>query len=278
MNLADRTAPVIDVTDAASLGLFQIQNGEFDICALKAAGIDSWMLPEIARSPYLGTGSMGIPVYTAVGDNQASFLGAVGKDMDAVLINMGTGEAGFCLFPGLYPDSHIGNPFFPWGRLAAGRRIPLRRTELRFAGAFFQETVKMVTGAEIDAYSAMMRLLDTASKPTDLPAACTTFQGTRKNPKKRESFSYIHEGNFTPVHFIYSVMQGMADELFSYYQGYLEKGGSRPKHLIGSGNGLRKNRHLCHVFEETFGCKMNLSQNGEEAACGAAMYAAAHCE
>lgn len=40
--------------------------------------------------------------------------------------------------------------------------------------------------------------------------------------------------------------------------------------------GLRKNPHLCRKFEEVFGCAMTLSPNEEEAACGAAMYAASH--
>ena len=40
-----------------------------------------------------------------------------------------------------------------------------------------------------------------------------------------------------------------------------------------SGNGLRKNRHLCRITENTFGMKLKLTQQPEEAALGAAMYA-----
>lgn len=43
-----------------------------------------------------------------------------------------------------------------------------------------------------------------------------------------------------------------------------------------SGNGLRKNPHLCRIFERTFGAELILSDNDEEAACGAAIYAAKH--
>ena len=46
--------------------------------------------------------------------------------------------------------------------------------------------------------------------------------------------------------------------------------------MIGSGNALRKNPHLCRIFEDTFGMPLILSQNEEEAACGAAIYAADH--
>ena len=74
------------------------------------------------------------------------------------------------------------------------------------------------------------------------------------------------------------LMQGMADELYGMYEGYLAKGGKAPAAMIGSGNGFRKNRHLCKIFEKTFGCPLSLSPYQEEAACGAAIYAAKHCK
>ena len=61
------------------------------------------------------------------------------------------------------------------------------------------------------------------------------------------------------------------------YRGYLDLGGEPPAAMIGSGNGLRKNPHLCRIMEKTFGCPLILSENNEEAACGAAIYAAKHC-
>ena len=44
--------------------------------------------------------------------------------------------------------------------------------------------------------------------------------------------------------------------------------------LYGSGNGLRKNPQLCQLVEERFGRKLQLSSLPEEAACGAAVWAA----
>ena len=43
--------------------------------------------------------------------------------------------------------------------------------------------------------------------------------------------------------------------------------------LMGSGNGLRKNRHLQDCFSRKFGQKITLSAIEEEAAAGAARYA-----
>ena len=62
-------------------------------------------------------------------------------------------------------------------------------------------------------------------------------------------------------------MDGMADELHRMYTAYRQAGGT-PKRLIGSGNGLRQR------FESAFGCPLTLSDGREEAAAGAAQFAA----
>ena len=74
------------------------------------------------------------------------------------------------------------------------------------------------------------------------------------------------------------VCEEEAQQLREMYKGYLAKGGKMPTGIIGSGNGLRRNKHLCRVFETTFGCSLSLSPYLEEAACGAAIYAAQHCK
>lgn len=75
---------------------------------------------------------------------------------------------------------------------------------------------------------------------------------------------------------MHSFMNGMAQELYGMYRSFLDAGGTAPKKIIGSGNGLRKNVHLCRAFEAVFGCPLILSSCEEEAAAGAAMYAARH--
>jgi sedoheptulokinase len=131
---------------------------------------------------------------------------------------------------------------------------------------------------DISAYEAMDQALECAEIPTDLPQVCTLFQGSRKHPGLRGSITELTPDNFTPVHLMLGLMQGMADELHEMYKGYLAKGGKMPTGIIGSGNGLRCNKHLCRVFETTFGCSLSLSPYLEEAACGAAIYAAQHCK
>ena len=138
---------------------------------------------------------------------------------------------------------------------------------------FFRQTVKFATGKDESLYSAMERALDAAGEMENAPVAVTTFEGTRENPALRGSFQNICAENFTPVHFMHSVMNGMAQELFAMYRGFLQAGGRKPSQMIGSGNGLRKNRHLQKAFERVFSCPMTLSRFEEEAACGAARWA-----
>ena len=142
--------------------------------------------------------------------------------------------------------------------------------------SFFRQTVKMVTGSEQSAYAAMDKALTEAGKVEDSPCTTTTFQGTRQDAGLRGSIRGIGIVNFTPVHLMRSFMYGMAQELYGMYRSFLDAGGTAPEAIIGSGNGLRKNAHLCRAFEAVFACPLILSSCEEEAACGAAMYAARH--
>lgn len=278
MVFSGRTVPVTDSTDAASLGLYDLQKGRFDPEALEKAGIGKDMLPEIASDPYLGCGFWGISVYNAIGDNQASFLGAAKGRTDMLLVNMGTGGQISVYSPEyLETDTLETRPFPDGGWLLVGASLCGGRS-YALLETFFRQTVKMVTGKEISAYEAMNQALDAADEITDYPEVSTLFQGTRKDPSLRGSIAGLTPDNFTPVHLMVGLMQGMAQELYGMYKGYLAKGGKAPAAMIASGNGLRKNKHLCRIFEETFGCPLTLSSHQEEAACGAAIYAEKHCK
>lgn len=276
MDLAGKTVPVTDPTDAASLGMYDLKSRQFDPEALRKAGIDPAMLPEVASDPYLGTGRLGIPVFNAIGDNQASFLGSTEGRTDVLLVNMGTGGQISVYSPEyLETDTLETRPFPDGGWLLVGASLCGGRS-YALLETFFRETVKMVTGEEVSAYEAMDKALENTA-PENVPSVSTLFQGTRQDSSLRGSITGLTPDNFTPVHLLHGLMQGMADELCSMYGGYLAKGGKAPDAMIGSGNGLRKNKHLCRIFEKTFGCPLTLSQYQEEAACGAAIYAAKHC-
>lgn len=269
MRLAGRTAPAVDPSDAASFGVYDVQHRRFDAEALIRAGIDPGFAPAVAAEPLLGVGTRGIPVYTAIGDNQASFLGATGGEAGCMLVNVGTGSQ-FSVHTSDYlvRDGLETRPFPTGGYLLAGSSLCGGRA-YALLEQFFRQTAQMLGHPAESCYEAMARLLDSSPAPADPAVVTPLFQGTRQNPRLRGSITNLSTDNFTPLSLLYGMMRGMADELHEMYRRSGVAGGT----LYGSGNGLRKNPHLCRCFEDAFARPLLLSQNEEEAACGAALFA-----
>lgn len=102
MQLTGRRTPRLHASNAASLGFYDAVNGAFRRDLLEQQGVDCSILPEVTSSfETMGT-YRGIPVTVAIGDNQASYLGAVGMRENAVLLNMGTGGQISVLSPAFY--------------------------------------------------------------------------------------------------------------------------------------------------------------------------------
>ena len=271
--LSGGSSPVTEASDAASFGLFREDRGCYDPAALEKAGINSAMLPSLAGFDPIGLYQNRIPVYPAIGDNQASFLGATGGDRNTMLVNMGTGGQ-FSVYtpahmrcPGLETRPFPGGGFLVVGSsLCGGRAYALLE-------GFLRDALQSIGGIEIqDCYGAMEKLLAGQSKPEDLPVTLPLFQGTREHPERRGSITGLTPENFTVRHLIWSMLEGMVSELHDLYACYAAQGG-KPQKLVGSGNGLRKNIHLQKCFAEAFGQPITMSGCVEEAATGAAIYA-----
>ena len=273
MRLAGLTSPRTDASDAASFGLFNVERGEFDLAAVEKAGIDAAILPEVPQTPYLGTGALGIPVYTAIGDNQASFLGSVGGRKNCILLNAGTGgqfsahTEKYLSCPGLETRPYPAGGYLMVGSLLCGGRA------YALLENFFRKTVEAMTGeAAENCYARMAELADKAVEA--LPEVVPLFCGTRADPTLRASVTGLSEDNFTPEHLLAGLLRGMAKEYYSYAECFFAAGGTYTA-LIGSGNGIRRNLALVKCLEAAFGVPLEISDRQEEAACGAAFYAEA---
>lgn len=272
MLLCGSTVALTEASDAASLGLFDVEKGCFDQDALEKAGIDPAMVPKLAESPCIGFFRGNIPVYIPIGDNQASFLGATGGKTDAMLVNMGTGgqfsvyTRHFLECPGLETRPFPGGYLLVGSSLCGGRAYALLEN-------FLRQTAESMTGIPLESgYDAMDALLRFGDCPEDLPVVTPLFQGTRQDPTLRGSITGLSTENFTPRHLIWAMLQGMTAELHDMYLRFLAAGGT-PAALIGSGNGLRKNIHLQNCFSRMFGQALVMSECKEEAATGAALFA-----
>ena len=100
------------------------------------------------------------------------------------------------------------------------------------------------------------------------------FQGTRSDPTLRGSITNLSSDNFTPAHITWAMLEGMAKELYGMYRIYLSAAANTPNTLVGSGNGLRKNRPFQEIVSRQFDLPITMSACEEEAAVGAALYAA----
>ena len=272
MLLTGRKKPLLHSSNAASLGLYDAEKNCFDARVLKEFGVREELIPAVTPD-YTCIGSYnGIPVCTAIGDNQASFLGTVRQAKETVLVNMGTGGQ-ISVFsrkarsaPGIEARPLFRDAFLLVGSsLCGGRAYALLKDFLKAcaecAGA---------SCSDAEVYSGMARLLENRKAPEDMLQVCTAFDGTREIPGLRGSVTNISISNFTPANLIYGFLSGMAEELWQLYRSMEAESGCNRKQLLASGNGLRKNIYLQQVMSERFQMPLTVSARTEEAACGAA--------
>lgn len=273
MKLCGGAAPVMDASNAASLGFFSLKTRMFDYAALRQVGIDPMVAPPIALTPLIGRFRNTVGVSVAIGDNQASFLASV-KDRNAeMLVNVGTGSQ-FSVFSErcMQAEGLETRPMPGGGWLLVGASLCGGRAYALLA-EFFAQTVRMMGSEPPDVYGAMERLLRSSPRPASIPDVLPLFEGTRQDSSRTAAITGLTAENFTPLHLIWGMMEGMAQELAQIYRAYLAAGGL-PRQLTGSGGGLRRNPFLCDCFSRTFGTPITLIEGREEAAAGAALFAA----
>ena len=275
MLLTGRRSPLLHASDAASLGLFDLAAGWFDPDAIQKVGAEYF--PEVVKTAcVMGETEFGEKVLTGIGDNQASFLGAMKGETDAVLVNIGTGSQvsvrtdKLLTCPGCETRPLDGGEYLLVGApLCGGRAYAILEK-------FLRECAQLSGIRAASLYEKMNELaLTTPSDPLEIS---TVFAGTRARPDERGSILNLGEGNFTPAHLIHGTLTGMAKELFEYYAAMVQTTGCPVKKLIASGNAVRMNPALQRILSETFSLPLTIPVGEEEAAAGAAMMAAKAAE
>ena len=262
MKLCGLKKPLVHITNAASLGCFDIENNCFRL--------DNPRLPDITAEFKAAGEYNGIPVCVALGDNQASFIGSV-SDSDNALINIGTGSQISWLTDNLVNAERVENrPFDGKKFLAAGCALCGGRA-FAMVEKLFRE-IAILSGNDVDSmYPQINKLLEEKTS-SSLVGDCR-FCGTRNDPSVRGSISNVSEDNFTAADIAYSVLEGMSQELFDMYK----NGGMNAKELVCSGNGIRKNAALRRIVSSMFGCEIKIPLYAEEASYGAALAASVAC-
>lgn len=285
--------PTTDRSNAASTGLYNLEDDVWSEPLLAVAGIEASLLPTVQPSgivvgdlaPEIAARTglpAGLPICNAVGDNQAAVLGSVPAGESALQINVGTG-------------GQINWPV-PRFRRVDGmdvRCLPCDRFMLVGAGtaggaayAWVKETLANWLSAfqfHDDPggdflYSRLSELAAAAPPDADGLVCEPFFRGTRRRPESRGSFGGISPRNFTPGHVARAVLNGIASALHDYLA---LAGDARPaeiSRIIGSGNGLRQNRLLVESIARVFERDVWLPEHTEEAAYGTALLAGSQTE
>ena len=273
--LACRSKPVMDATNAASLGLYRLDSLEFDREALKEAGIDPGILPaQVESGKMIGHTADGIPVFAAIGDNQASFIGSVPDIRRSLLVNIGTGSQISAYMDEYAPFEQVDiRPFPGGGYLLVGASLSGGKSYALLA-KFFREVIKQFGKQEAaDPYEVMNELAERPLEEGTALRVNTRFFGTRSNPGERGAIENIGPANFTPGHLVHGILEGMVEELAQYYDAFPAAVKKRLDTIAASGNGVQRNRALRAKLERRFDLPLVITEFPEEAAYGAAVSA-----
>ncbi|MFD2334361.1 sedoheptulokinase [Cohnella sp. GCM10020058] len=283
MRLTGRPAPLIDATQAAGLGLFDLRSRSFDTDAAACAGIDAAMLPELAREAgaLVGKTPEGIPVAVAIGDNQASYLGTVPALAGSLLLNVGTGAQLSLYAPEpVLPAAGLElRPFPDGGWLLAGASLGGGKSYALLA-SFYREIAESLGGGEGSVpserlYEAMNRwALSALDEGRPLPRVDAAFFGTRADPERTAEIAALTPATLTPQALTAGLLTGVADELAAFAALLPAALLAGVRQRVGAGNGLRRNPALRRLLEQRIGAPLELAGEREEAAFGAAVHAA----
>jgi len=278
--------PCTDPTDGGSSGLFDIVARQWDWALIERLGLPREIFPQVQESgeqagellPAVAvqTGLLqGTPVFVALGDNQASFLGSVRDPSQSLLLNVGTGSQISARIDAFHRLLGLETRSFPGGRyLLVGAGLFGGRSYAYLRDFFRQVGVAFFGGlGDEELYDEMTRLAAAVPSGSEELRCSPLFTGTRIDPTLRGSFTGLAPHNFTPGHLARAVLEGMAEGFLTFYTQMKPLIGERAA-LVGSGNGIRRNRLLAEILAERFDIPLYIPALEEEAATGAALLAA----
>jgi len=273
MTAAGARSPVMDATNAASVGGFDLAALDFRRDELDHLGIQPRLFPAVASGyPALGEARAGVPVFTAAGDNQASFLGSVREVRSTVSVNVGTSSQVSVRVDSPAPIPGMDVRPFPFGGFLAVGACLCGGSAYELLRAFFEKTLRLFGAAEPAGLETMNAVSAGALEGSPL-SVDIRFSGTREDPALRGGVSSISTVNFTPEHLVVGVREGIATELLDFYARLPEARRGEIRALVGSGNAIRLNAALREVFERRLGLPMKVPVHREETSFGAALLA-----
>jgi sugar (pentulose or hexulose) kinase len=288
--------PVTDPTFAASWGVYSLLDGGWNAAFLERLDLEARLFPPVRPSaaplgglePHVARQvglPAGRPVYNALGDTQAAFLGTTlpfpgrtegGLSLEQVLLfNLGTGgQVCWALAEFELPTEAVETRPLPHDRflrvgasLCGGAAYAwLNRTVRAWLAEFGVEVREGAVYERLNALAA-------ASHHAEGLRVRTTFLGARGDPAVQtgaiEGIT-LEEMRLGPLS--RATLTGLVDELRDLYQAHVGQS-ARATRIVATGGGVRLNPLLPGLIEERFGLPVQVSSQREAAAVGAAMLA-----
>lgn len=278
IQLVGAKSPIVHISNAASIGLFDIKNNKWDNDAIKKTNLPLSLFPNLTTSgAMVGKTAQGTCVYCAIGDNQASVFGSTKFD-NTVIINIGTGSQ-ISIPVNEYVEPPINCEIRPYVKgkylltgcaLCGGHSYSILKS-------FFNSilcSLNLDKDIQID-YSIMNKWAKQVLSNTtnNLPLFNTHFRGTRQTPTLRASICNLDENNFTAPNITFALLQGICNELKDFYDKMIKLIPSTT-FLVGTGNAIRLNTALQNIIQKDYDMKLNIPAHTEEASFGASLFAA----
>ncbi|MBQ7355690.1 MAG: MerR family transcriptional regulator [Clostridia bacterium] len=266
------TKPLIHPTNAAAMGAYDLEAGQFQADVLEKLQIPRTVLPDIAGGYWIvgtyDTVDRQIPVAVSIGDNQAGLLGSLADDR-RVLVNVGTSSQVSVITDDPTPLGGEVRPYFDGKYICSGAALCGGRAYTLLKN--FIRSIASGLGMDLSDRAIYDYLNRAAKEGKGAPLAVSTqFDGTRENPDARGAITGIGLQNFTPEALSAGFLQGIVEEL---YQMYTQMGAhGNVTGIVASGNAMRKNPALREICAATFGKELLLPLHTEEAAFGAALF------
>ena len=264
--LTDNTEhPMMHTTDAAAHGLLNIKNMGWDLEVIRAVGLHELKFPEVTSniSPVGISDEFACPVFVAIGDQQASLLGA-GLKTDEISLNIATGSQVSRISHRSLEGTQT-RPYFYGQLLTTITHIP--------AGRALNVLVGLVTElSELsidDAWKIISKLVD-QENIFPLSVDLSFFPSIKGDRGKIEN---IMETNFNVGNLFSSASKQMANTFAEY--ALLLNGSSEPESIVLSGGLVSRFKPLNSEIRKCFSHSAIREYEGEDASLGGLLQIAA---
>lgn len=272
MRLTKSSFPTIHNSIAASFGLFNIKKSCFFTKEISELGMDCIALPNVTDDYFVYGKYKDAIVAVPIGDNQASFLGAVDDIDNSILLNIGTGSqiSTVCSLDVLNANGAEIRPLVKGKYLLCGSAL-CGGSAYALIEKFFRDFKIQLGGNNEPMYDMLNCFAQEAYNSGKDPLIVNThFRGTRQDPTLTGSIQGITDKNFYPDRLVLGIVYGICLELYDFFADEIR----HKKTIIVSGNAVQKNSIFRSVISDIFKMPLKMPKIKEEAATGAALFAA----